>query len=68
MGALQGTFPRLKDRFVCEENGERKVILLTAVLLFNLQTRLVGINEILSTFMPHLSVEANYFLSQDIGL
>ena len=68
MRALQGTFPRLKDKFVYEENGERKVILLTAVLLFNLRTRLVGINQILSTFMPHLSVEANYILSQDIGL
>ena len=68
MRALQGTFPRLKDRFINEENGERKVILLTAVLLFNLWTRLVGINQILSTVMPHLSVEANYFLSQDIRL
>ena len=68
MRALQGTFPRLKYRFVYKENGERKVILLTAVLLFNLRTRLVEINQILSTFMPHLSVEANYFLSQDTGL
>lgn len=62
MRAFQGSFPRIKDRLVYEERGERKVILHTLVLLFNLRTRLVGINQILGTYMPHLSVEANEFM------
>lgn len=62
MRAFQGTFVRLKDRFVYEERGERKIVLTCIVLLFNLRSRLVGINKILSTYMPHLSVEANHFL------
>ena len=60
--ALQGTFPRMKDRFSYEERGERKIMLTLTVLLFNLRTRLVGMNQILSTFMPHLNVEANHMI------
>lgn len=67
MRALQETFPRLKDRFVYEARGERKVMILSTVLLLNLRTRLVGINQILNSYMPHLSVEEDYFLRQDIG-
>lgn len=62
MRAFQATFPRMKDRFMYEEHGERKLMLNCAVLLFNLRSRMVGINQILSTYMPHLSVEANLFL------
>ncbi len=62
MRALQGSFPRLKDRFVYEERGERKSVLHTIVLLFNLRTRLVGINQILGMYMPALSIEANELL------
>ena len=62
MRAFKGTFPRMKDRFPYEERGERKVMLFVFVLLFNIRTRLVGINQLLSTFMPHLSAEANRFL------
>ena len=62
MRAFQGSFPRIKDRFVYEERGERKAVLLSMVLLYNLRSRLVGINQILHTYMPHLSVEANHFL------
>lgn len=58
MRALQGSFPRLKDRFLYESNGERKVMMQFSVLLFNCRTRLVGLNQILSTFMPHLGAEA----------
>ncbi len=42
-----------------EERGERKVIIELTTLLFNLRARLVGLNPILTTFMPFLSVEAN---------
>lgn len=62
MRAFQGTFPRLKDRFIYEERGERKVVLMCMVLLYNLRSRLVGINQILHSYMPHLSVEANHIL------
>ena len=64
MRAFQGTFPRMKDRFVYEENGEQRLVLLCTVHLFNLRTRLVGINQILTTYMPHLSSEANLFIRQ----
>ncbi|ETL37782.1 hypothetical protein L916_10576, partial [Phytophthora nicotianae] len=49
MRALQAAFSRLKDRLKYEERGERKCILLSIVLLFNLRTRLVGLIQILST-------------------
>ena len=62
MRAFQGSFPWIKDRFVYEERGERKAVLLCMVLLYNLRSRLVGINKILHTYVPHLSVEANHFL------
>ena len=62
MRAFKGTFPRLKDRFVYEERGERKVVLMCVVLLYNLRSRLVGINQILHSYMPHLSAEANMLL------
>jgi len=62
MRAFQGSFPRLKDRIIYEERGERRLILHLVILLFNLRSRLVGMNQILTNFMPHLSVEANTFL------
>lgn len=67
MRAFQGSFPRVKDRFKYEMNGERKVMLWEAMLLFNFRTRLVGLNKIKSTYMPHLSVEANYFINSTTG-
>lgn len=68
MRAFQGSFPRMKDRFVYEEKGERKLMLLSTILLFNLRTRLVGINQILNSYMPHLGVEANLFLRDTLNL
>lgn len=68
MRSFQGMFPRLKDRFMYEENGERRVMLLCSIHLFNLRTRMVGINQILSTYMPHLSVEANDFLQSSLNI
>ncbi|KAG9404967.1 hypothetical protein AC1031_004065 [Aphanomyces cochlioides] len=65
MRALKGSFPRLKDRLVYEERGERRLILNMMVLLFNFRTRLVGINQIQSTYMPYLSKEANTFINLD---
>ena len=62
MHALQGSFPRLRDRFQYEENGERKAMLLTIVLLYNLRVNKVGINQILNTYMPVLSKDTNYYI------
>jgi hypothetical protein len=59
MRALQSSFPRLKDRFIYEEYGERKIILKTMLLLYNLRARKVGINQIKNTYMPALEANAN---------
>ena len=64
MRGFKGSFPRIKDRFVYEERGERKVMLFCFVLLFNLRKRLVGLNQILSNFMPNMGAEANYLINQ----
>jgi len=59
MLALQASFPRLKDRFVYEERGERRIVLKIMVLLYNMRARMVGINQILNTYMPRLMWDAN---------
>jgi DDE superfamily endonuclease len=61
MRGLQGSFPRLKDRLRYEERGERKIILHLIVLLYNFRASTVGLNQIQSTFMPHLVRSANRF-------
>jgi len=62
MRALQGSFPRLKDRFLYEENRECKVMLQMIVYLFNYRTRLVGLNQILNTYMPELGRDADFLV------
>lgn len=62
MRAFQGTFIRLNGRLRYEERGVRKIVLLSILILFNLRARLVGINHILTSYMPHLRVEANKVL------
>ena len=59
MLVLQASFPRLKDRFVYEERGERRIVLKMMVLLYNMRARMVGINQILNTYMPRLMWDAN---------
>ena len=67
MRALKASFPRLKDRFIYEENGERKIMQQMLVLLYNLRARKVGINQIRNVYMSALSVNANeYFLNQAV--
>ena len=62
MRALQSSFPRLKDRMIYEETGERKIIMKMMILLFNLRSRQVGINQILNTYMPALQRNADNVL------
>lgn len=61
MRGFQGSFPRLKDRLKYEERGERRIILEMIVLLYNFRASTVGLNQIQSTFMPHLERSANNF-------
>ena len=62
MRGLQGSFPRLNDHIIYEENVERAVILKFITLLYNYRVRTVGINQILNHYMPSLSKDASYLL------
>jgi predicted component of type VI protein secretion system len=62
MLGLQGAFPHLKDRILYEERGERRIMLELYVLLFNYRASTVGLNQIQSTYMPHLERSANKFM------
>ena len=59
---LQGSFPRLRDRIVYEENGERAIILKFITLLYSYRVQTVGINQILNHYMSSLSKDARYVL------
>ncbi len=59
MLAMQTSFPRIKDRFVYEERGERRIILKMFVILYNMQARMVGISQIRNTYMINLEQDAN---------
>ena len=49
------------DRFVCEENGERKIMQKMMIYLYNLRARKLGINNV---YMPALNNDVNeYFLN-----
>ncbi len=58
MRALQSSYPRLKDCMIYDETGERRVIMKRMVLLFNLRSRWVRINQVLNTDMPSLERDA----------
>jgi DDE superfamily endonuclease len=60
MAGLQRSFPRLKERLAYEEQGERKLILTSIVLLYNFRASTVGYNQIKSTYMQQsLGRDAN---------
>ena len=59
MRGLQSAFPRLKDPFTIEDFGRRHEILELLVRLYNFCTRLVGLNHIRSTYMPHLDADVD---------
>jgi hypothetical protein len=54
-----GFFPEGKDRFVYKERGEQRIVLKMFVLLYNMRARIVGINKIQNTYMPHLERDPN---------
>jgi hypothetical protein len=59
MRAIQSSFPCLKDTFVYEETGERRIVMKMLSLLYNLRARTVGINQIKNVFMKQLDEDAN---------
>ena len=65
MRLLQASFPRLKERFIYEEHPQdRKELMKSMLLLYNLRARKVGINQIRNTYLPALdvNVERRYVL------
>jgi len=54
MRGIQGSFPRVKDKIIYEERGERLVMLQLIVRLYNFRANTVGINQIKNVFMPNL--------------
>jgi len=59
MRAIQSSFPCLKDMFVYEDTGERRILMKMLCLLYNLRVRTVGINQIKNVFMKQLNEDAN---------
>ena len=66
MHALQGSFPWLHDRFRHKETREENNVENNCVLLYNFRANKAGLNQILNTYMPALSKDANYYLQQII--
>jgi hypothetical protein len=56
---IQASFPQVKDPFIYKEQGEQQIVLKMFVLLYNMRTRMVGINQIKNTYMRHLHRNAN---------
>jgi DDE superfamily endonuclease len=61
-GAIQASFPRLKDRIHYEENGERGVFLSLVPLLCNYRLAKVGLNQIRNVYCPSWSVDSAFFI------
>ena len=59
MRALQSSFPRLCDRMILEQKGERRIAIKMMVYLYNLRARMVGINQIKNFFQPSLDRDAS---------
>ena len=51
MRMIQGGFPRIKDCIQYEEEGDRKIIFMLMIHLYNFKTSNIGINMILNTYM-----------------
>jgi hypothetical protein len=59
MHGFQSSFPRVKDRFKFERNGERKRIVQVMIYLYNLRSRRIGINQIRNVYMSCLQKEVD---------
>ena len=65
MRAFQGSFPRVTETFRCEETGLRKEHLRMLTLLFNFRANRVGMNQLASSFMKHMSADAAYIIASN---
>ncbi len=54
MRAFQSMFPRCKDKINYEENGEKRNLLKSIVLLYNFCFNVVGMNQIRNYYMARL--------------
>ena len=61
----QGQFPQSKDNFCLEKFGKRKVVLLLTVLPHDDQALMVGINQILNTFMSRTGGFCSHTITKD---
>jgi hypothetical protein len=61
MRALQGSFPRLKDKIAfTDDHTDRKLLLSIIPLLFNFRTNFLGINQITSHFYPLFEMQGDH--------
>jgi hypothetical protein len=65
MRQIKAKFPRLGHApIVLEDVGQRRIDLSLMVRLYNHQVEVIGMNQILSTYMPQRSSEHRYFNQQ----
>ena len=68
MRAIQSSMPRLKDRFLYEEeekqHKERRIILELVPLLYNFRLEAVGLNQLRSTYVPNWSKDSEYIINK----
>jgi hypothetical protein len=57
MLTMQASFPRIRDRFVYKEHGERRIVLKMFVLLYNMRARMVGLTSRLEIHICHTFYE-----------
>ena len=69
MRSFQASVPRLKDRIPFEQFGQRKIMMTMMILLYNLRTKKVGINQIRNVYMHSLNENINQlYINPDIAL
>jgi hypothetical protein len=62
MRQIKAKFPRLcHGTILLEDQGQRLMDISLMVRLYNHQVQAIGMNQILSTFMPQRSAERRYF-------
>lgn len=59
---FEGSFQRLKDRLIHEENGERKLIVLLNDMMFKVRENTVGISQVRNIFIPYFSTPTEFLL------
>jgi hypothetical protein len=62
MYALRSSFGRLRGTLRYETKGQRNKIIESIVLLHNWRANMVGINQIKTVFMPHLTQNVDQYI------